>query len=166
MAGALRSTVITRFFATTTPSDFRHRSLIGYSFPIRPWGATPATTDLSGSSTVLLIRAVRIHPGELGDCTCLCLHHPCWLRHIWKVGHSHFNYGADLGSRFRITARIIRLPRLRRVGYPITAPGQLHVHRQLHDRIFHSTRTVRLFLTLHTGKGAQLQPRRSRTDII
>ena len=54
---------------------------------------------------------------------------------------------AGIGSRLRITARIVRLPRLRRVGYPITTPGRLHVHRQLHGRSFQSTRSVRLVLT-------------------
>ena len=55
--------------------------------------------------------------------------------------------GAETGSRLRIAAHTVRLPRLRHAGYPLMTPGRLHVHRHLHDRTFHSIRTVRLGLT-------------------
>jgi hypothetical protein len=47
------------------------------------------------------------------------LHHSCWLRLLWKVDHPQRHFGTVFGSRFRITARIVRIPGLRSTGYPI-----------------------------------------------
>lgn len=112
----------TGFVATTTPSDCRHSIPNGYSFPYETWGTTPAMTALSGSSTVLSVRAARFHPGGLGDCTCLCLRLPCWLRPFWEDGHPQISNGAEIGSRLRIAARTVRLPGLRLCDYPHKRP--------------------------------------------
>jgi len=35
-------------------------------------------------------RAVLFHPGEPAACFWTLLGRQCWLRHLWKVGHSRF----------------------------------------------------------------------------
>jgi hypothetical protein len=47
------------------------------------------------------------------------LHHSYWLHHLWEAHHPHLHFGTESGSHFRITARIVRLPGLRSIGYPI-----------------------------------------------
>ena len=62
----LRSTVITRFFATMGLSDSRQRPAIGYLFPL----AVSAPAGLPGSFADLSTRAALSHPEEPGDCSC------------------------------------------------------------------------------------------------
>lgn len=76
-AGPLRSTVVTRFFATTSPADFRRRRL-----PSRGRRVPPTASDLPGSLADLSARAAPNHPGKSGCCTSRCLHSR------WQAAHS------------------------------------------------------------------------------
>jgi hypothetical protein len=66
----LRSTVVTRFFATMGLSDSRQEPVPGYLFPL----TVCAPVGLPGSSTDLSTRAAPSHPEQPGDCLYPLLH--------------------------------------------------------------------------------------------
>ena len=70
----LRSTVVTRFVATMSPSDSRTEPAHGYVFPLAVDGLPTTRPGLPGSSTDLSTRAVPYHPGKPDDCTYPLLH--------------------------------------------------------------------------------------------
>jgi hypothetical protein len=66
----LRSTVITRFFATMGLSDSRQEPAKSYLFPL----TVNAPAGLPGSAADLSTRAALSHPEEFGDCLRPLLH--------------------------------------------------------------------------------------------
>jgi hypothetical protein len=66
----LRSTVVTRFLATTSLSDSRLGPFPRLLIPLGRWGShrLPALPGLPGSSADLSLRAVPNHPGRSGEC--------------------------------------------------------------------------------------------------
>ena len=71
----LRSTVVTRFSATTSLSDSRPAHFVRLFIPSTLLVVLPtALPGLPGSSTSLYTRAVPFHPGESGDCWHPLLH--------------------------------------------------------------------------------------------
>ncbi len=115
-----------------TPSDSRLCSTGWLWIPNPASGHDPRTPGLPGSSVFLSPRAVLTYPGEPNDCTCLCLRHPCWLHPIWKVGHSHLCVSRPSSGSLIATARVVRLPRLRRTDCSHPPLGQLHVSQAFH----------------------------------
>ena len=74
-AGSLRSTVISRFFATMNPSDSqRSHTAVMSSRHLLAITSTTAP-GLPGSSTDLSARAVPYHPGRPDGCFRSLLHH-------------------------------------------------------------------------------------------
>jgi hypothetical protein len=136
-----------RFPATTTPSDSRPCGASGYGFPLAPWGTTPSTPGLSGSSTSLSVRAVPTHPGEPGGCMRLCLRHPRWLHLLWQAGHSHRSVSRP--NRVRLRYGSPRPPCRAPMGrLPTPPPARLHVSQAFHMvNSSQFTREVRLSLT-------------------
>src|SRR4026208_279100 len=98
----LRSTVVTRFSATMSPSDSpRNRSHVIYSlWPFLLLGGLP------GSSTDLSTRAAPFHPEQPGHCTYPLLRRRFWLHLIRQTGHCYLCNEADSGSRFITAARV------------------------------------------------------------
>ena len=143
---SLRSTVVTRFFATMDRSDSRpvhdlrlcipERRRFRFPFPVLP--------GLPGSLTNLSLRAVPNHPGK--PCRCnsrffpagIGLHH---LRqagristHVTRPNRVHFRYGSQ-----------VRIARLRLTGSLRCTLAPLHVEREIHMvDSFHSTRFASL----------------------
>ena len=81
-AGALRSTGLPRFVATTAPSDSRLGRIYGYGFPpfvdLEPHPDSRPPSRVSQVPRVdLSTPAVPYHPGEPTRCTCSLLHGRC-----------------------------------------------------------------------------------------
>ena len=84
-------------------SDSLSGSPSGYVFP----SVYFACQGLPGSSIVLSMHAILLHPGEPCGCSFSFLHRRCWLRHLRKVGHSHLSIEAVSGS---LALRLTSLP--------------------------------------------------------
>ena len=130
--GVLRSTGITRLHSYYDPFRLLPLQSLQLCVPGATLGNDPRSGRYLRLLAILSIRAVRSHPGELDDCTRLCLHHPCWLRPNWQVGHPRIHLGAETGSRLRITAHTVRRPGAPPRRSPFAAPGWLHVSQALH----------------------------------
>ena len=123
-ARPLRSTIVTRFFATMDPSDSRPVPPDGYVFPPDVGCvAASAPPGLPVSSTNLSLRAVPNYPGKPGD-VMLPLYsltggrlHPLWQAGrlslcVTRPNRVHLHYGSQ-----------VRLTRLRQADY--SAPRSL-----------------------------------------
>src|SRR6185369_445820 len=99
----LRSTVVTRFSATMSPSDSppgtAHKLFIPYGRSCS-WGVSQV------SSTDLSTRAAPFHPEQPGDCTYPLLRRRFWLHLLRQTGHCYLCNEADSGSRFITAARV------------------------------------------------------------
>ena len=87
----LRSTVVTRFSATTSLSDSRPGHLVRLFIPSTLLVVLPtALPGLPGSSTSLYTRAVPFHPGESGDCWHPFLHRrllASTISEVWPLSY-------------------------------------------------------------------------------
>lgn len=79
-------------------------------------GHNPGTVGSLRFLTILSIRAVRLHPGGLDDCTCLYFVVHAGFALSGRLAIHVFYLGAESGSHLRITARIVRSSGLRHAG--------------------------------------------------
>src|SRR5690606_15636356 len=160
-AGPLRSTIITRFAATTRPADCRSPSSLVMHSP-QALGSTQAT----GSPRFLIslsMRAVLNHPDRSNGCSRLLLHRRFQASSsleacppassVTRPNQVHLRYSSHL-----------RLPRLHGIGHPILMLGRLHVEQAIHMAAsFHAARSIRL---PGTPKHAKLAKARKGNRIL
>src|SRR5690606_6592524 len=141
-AGPLRSTIITRFAATTRPADCQSPSSLVMHSP-QALGSTQAT----GSPRFLIslsMRAVLNHPDRSNGCSRLLLHRRFQASSSWEAcppasyvtrpNQVHLRYSSHL-----------RLPRLHGTGHPMLMLSRLHVEQAIHMAAsFHAARSIRL----------------------
>lgn len=141
-AGPLRSTVVTRFIATTSPADFQHRRLPvarGVGFHPRRWiSQVPDLTfgvrcpqpprEVRRLPTLVASSSVAGRPDSGGKATSIFVTRP---------NRVHFRCGPHLRS-----------PGLRRASCLASPPGSLHVERAIYMvNTSQLTSQVRLGLT-------------------
>src|SRR5690606_3735516 len=150
-AGPLRSTIITRFAATTRPADCRSPSSLAMHSP-QALGSTQATGSPRFLSS-LAVRAVRNHPARSNGCSRLLLHRRFWASSsleacppassVTRPNQVHLRYSSHL-----------RLPRLHGIGHPMLMLGRLHVEQAIHMAAsFHAARSIRLSWHTKARKG-------------
>src|SRR5690606_28491863 len=150
-AGPLRSTIITRFAATTRPADCQSPSSLVMHSP-QALGSTQAT----GSPRFLIslsMRAVLNHPGRSNGCSRLLLHRRFQASSsleacppassVTRPNQVHLRYSSHL-----------RLPRLHGIGHPMLMLGRLHVEQAIHMAASsHAARSIRLSWQTKERKG-------------
>ena len=159
----LRSTVITRFFATMRRSDFRSRPAGGYGFPHAVGGSPTTRPGLPGPSTALSLRAVPSHPGGPGGCMRPLLHRRQQASSSLEDWPPPLCVTRPMRVRLRYGSQV-RLPRLRRLDCSSTALGWLRVERAIHTvNSFQFTRSARF--AWHT-RGHRGCPKGVRPEVL
>ena len=142
----LRSTIVTRFRATTGLSDSRSGPPHGYVFPHVVGGSPTTRPGLPGSLTDLSTRAVLFHPGKPDECV-----HPLLL-HRWQASASLAVWPLALSVTRPIQVRLrygsrVRFPGLHRTDRSTTVPESLSAERVIRRvNSFQFTRSARLGL--------------------
>src|SRR5690606_35587995 len=162
-AGPLRSTIITRFAATTRPADCRSPSSLVMHSP-QALGSTQAT----GSPRFLIslsMRAVLNHPDRSNGCSRLLLHRRFQASssleacppasYVTRPNQVHLRYSSHL-----------RLPRLHGTGHPMLMLSRLHVEQAIHMAAsFHAARSIRLSWHTKARKGKRRRKIFSASDL-
>ena len=146
----LRSAVVTRFFATMSPSDSRMSSAEGYVFPPAPGSSRlfPAPSGLPGSSADLSSHAASNHPGRSDECSHPLLPRRCQASPL-SGGLATFHCISG-PNRVRLRCGLrVRPSKASPVGLLPLALAGLHVERVIYKvNSFQFTRSARLVLAL------------------
>ena len=153
----LRSTGISRFFATMGVSDFRPEPSADLCIRLRrslglsPLGSPPA---LPGSSALLCVRAVPYHPGPPRVCICSLL--PRGYQTSPIVDGWSRTMSLTRPNRFACaTAHTFAFPGFDMAGVSPHAAGRLHAERAICVAgTFHPARGTRLILAHHDKQAA------------
>jgi hypothetical protein len=113
----LRSTVVTRFFATMGRSDSRTGPLPGLCFPLERRGLPPPPRRVSQAPRLICPRALSpLTPESPMAAHAHCFTTGVRLHHSWKTGHFPFALTGPYRVRCRYGSRV-RLPELCQSDY-------------------------------------------------
>ena len=151
----LRSTVVTRFRATTGLSDSRAESTGGYVFPLAVDGLPTTRPGLPGSLTDLSTCAVPYHPGKPDDCSLPLLHRRLQASSSLADWPLPLCVTRPKQVRLRYGSRV-RFPGLHRADCSTTVPESLSAERVIRRvNSFQFTRSARLGLAHQRTPRAQ-----------